>query len=68
MTSTERDQLGGDKTILKPPQNQIEVVEKFREAFEQIKQYYMFMYEDENNMYFKHKLTRDYIAIRKEKL
>tara|TARA_R100001440_G_scaffold33929_1_gene52854 strand:+ start:230 stop:436 length:207 start_codon:yes stop_codon:yes gene_type:complete len=68
MSSTERDQLGGGKTILKAPKNQIEVVEKFREAFEQIKQYYMFMYEDENNMYFKHKLTRDYIAIRKEKL
>ena len=56
------------RTVLKAPKNQIEVVEKFREAFEQIKQHYMFMYEDEHNLYFKHKLTRDYVAIRKEKL
>ena len=56
------------RTVLKAPKNQIEVVEKFREAFEQIKQHYMFMYEDENYLHFKDKLTRDYIAIRKEKL
>ena len=56
------------RIALKAPKNQIEVVEKFREAFEQIKHYYMFMYEDENYLHFKHKLTRDYVAIRKEKL
>jgi hypothetical protein len=54
--------------ILKAPKNQEEVQQKFEEGFEQLKHYYMFMYEDENNLYFKHKLTRDYVAIRKEKL
>ncbi len=45
-----------------------EVNEKFNQAFDQIKVFYMFMYEDQDNLYFKHKLTRDYVAIRKEKL
>ena len=67
MSSTERDQLGGGKTVLKAPKNQIEVVEKFRQAFETLKNDYMFMYEDQDNLYFKHKLTRDYVAIRKDK-
>ena len=69
MSSTERDQLGGaNKTVLKAPKNQEEVKQKFKEGFEQLKHYYMFMYEDQDNLYFKHKLTRDYVAIRKEKL
>ena len=68
MSSTERDQLGGGKTVLKAPNNQEEVKENFKEGFEQLKHYYMFMYEDQDNLYFKHKLTRDYVAIRKEKL
>ena len=35
MSSTERDQLSEKgKVILKAPKNQIEVVEKFRQAFE----------------------------------
>ena len=68
MSSTERDQLSEKgKVILKAPKNQIEVVEKFRQAFETLKNDYMFMYEDTENLYFKHKLTRDYVAIRKDK-
>ena len=67
MSSTQRDQLGGGKTILKAPNNQEEVKQKFEEAFETLKNAYMFMYEDEDNLYFKHKLTRDYVAIRKDK-
>ena len=66
MSSTERDQLGGGKTILKAPKNQEEVKQKFEEAFETLKNDYMFMYEDSENLYFKHKLYRDYIIIRKE--
>ena len=67
MSSTERDQLGGGKTILKAPKNQEEVKQKFEEAFETLKNDYMFMYEDSENLYFKHKLYRDYTIIRKEK-
>jgi|TARA_R100001440_G_scaffold51188_1_gene71181 hypothetical protein len=67
MSSTERDQLGGGKTILKAPQNQEEVIQKYEEGAFLIKKFYMFMYEDEDNLYFKHKITRDYVAIRKEK-
>lgn len=66
MSSTERDQLGGGKTILKAPKNQEEVKQKFEEAFETLKNDYMFMYEDSENLYFKHKLYRDYTIIRKE--
>jgi hypothetical protein len=67
MSSTERDQLGGaSKTILKAPKNQEEVKQKFEEAFETLKNAYMFMYEDSENLYFKHKLYRDYAIIRKE--
>ena len=44
------------------------VNEKFNEAFEQIKMFYMFMQEDAEHIHFKHKLTRDYIKIRKEKI
>jgi hypothetical protein len=64
----ERRQDMSSRMILKAPKNQEEVQQKFEEGFEQLKHYYMFMYEDENNLYFKHKLTRDYVAIRKEKL
>jgi len=56
------------RVVVKAPRDQEEVQQKFEEGFEQLKHYYMFMYEDENNLHFKHKLTRDYIAIRKEKL
>ena len=66
MSSTQRDQLGGGKTILKAPKNQEEVKQKFEEASETLKNAYMFMYEDSENLYFKHKLYRDYVAIRKE--
>ena len=67
MSSTERDQLSEKgKVILKAPKNQIEVVEKFRQAFETLKNDYMVMYEDTDNLYFKHKLYRDYTIIRKE--
>jgi len=67
MSSTERDQLGGaSRTILKAPKNQEEVKQKFEEAFETLKNDYMFMYEDTENLYFKHKLYRDYTIIRKE--
>jgi len=66
MSSTERDQLGGSKTILKAPKNQEEVKQKFEEASETLKNAYMFMYEDSENLYFKHKLYRDYTIIRKE--
>ncbi len=66
MSSTQRDQLGGGKTILKAPKNQEEVKQKFEEAFETLKNDYMFMYEDSENLYFKHKLYRDYTIIRKE--
>ena len=66
MSSTQRDQLGGGKTILKAPKNQEEVRQKFEEASETLKNDYMFMYEDSENLYFKHKLYRDYTIIRKE--
>ena len=67
MSSTERDQLSEKgKVILKAPKNQIEVVEQFRQAFVTLKNDYMFMYEDTENLYFKHKLYRDYTIIRKE--
>ena len=67
MSSTQRDQLGGGKTILKAPKNQEEAIQKYEEGAFLIKKFYMFMYEDEDNLYFKHKLTRDYVAIRKDK-
>jgi hypothetical protein len=67
MSSTQRDQLSeGGKTILKAPKNQEEVKQKFEEASETLKNAYMFMYEDSENLYFKHKLYRDYTIIRKE--
>ena len=56
------------RMISKAPRNQEEVQQKFEEGFEQLKHYYMFMYEDEHSLCFKHKLTRDYVSIRKEKL
>ena len=45
-----------------------EVNEKFNQAFDQIKVFYMFMYEDKEFMHFKHILYRDYIKIRKEEI
>ena len=45
-----------------------EVNEKFNQAFDQIKVFYMFMYEDKKFMHFKHILYRDYIKIRKEEI
>ena len=45
-----------------------EVNEKFNQAFDQIKVFYMFMYEDKEFMQFKHILYRDYIKIRKEEI
>ena len=45
-----------------------EVNEKFNQAFDQIKLFYMFMYEDKEFMHFKHILYRDYIKIRKEEI
>ena len=41
---------------------------KFEEAFDQIKVFDMFMYEDKEFMHFKHILYRDYIKIRKEEI
>ena len=67
MSSTKADASANTRTIMKAPKNQIEVVEKFRQAFETLKNDYMFMYEDSENLYFKHKLYRDYAIIRKEK-
>ena len=66
MSSTKADASANTRTIMKAPKNQIEVVEKFRQAFETLKNDYMFMYEDTENLYFKHKLYRDYTIIRKE--
>ena len=66
MSSSKSDAYANTRTILKAPKNQIEVVEKFRQAFETLKNDYMFMYEDTENLYFKHKLYRDYTIIRKE--
>ena len=45
-----------------------EVNEKFNQAFDQIKVFYMFMYEDKKFMHFIHILYRDYIKIRKEEI
>ena len=45
-----------------------EVNNKYHEAFEQIKVFYMFMHEDDTYLHFKHILTRDYIKIKKEVL
>tara|TARA_R100000008_G_C3529697_1_gene138561 strand:+ start:597 stop:779 length:183 start_codon:yes stop_codon:yes gene_type:complete len=41
---------------------------KYHEAFEQMKVFYMFMHEDDTHLHFKHILTRDYIKIKKEVL
>ena len=39
--------------------------QKFEEAFEVIKDLYMFMHEDDESMHFKHRITREYIKIQK---
>ena len=41
------------------------VKQKFEEAFEAIKNSYMFMYEDSETLYFKHTITREYIKVQK---
>ena len=37
--------------------------QKFEEAFEVMKDLYMFMHEDEEALWFKHRITRAYIKI-----
>jgi len=39
--------------------------QKFEEAFEVMKDLYMFMHEDEEALYFKHTITREYIRVQK---
>ena len=39
--------------------------QKFEDAFDAIKNSYMFMYEDNEVLYFKHKITREYIKVQK---
>ncbi len=39
--------------------------QKFEEAFEVMKDLYMYMHEDESALYFKHKITREYIRVQK---
>lgn len=39
--------------------------QKFEEAFEVIKDLYMFMHENDEAMHFKHRFTREYIKIQK---
>ena len=43
-----------------------DVQKTFDNAFEQMKNYYMLMYVDNQYYYFKHKLTRQYIKIERE--
>ena len=39
--------------------------QKFETAFDLIKDLYMFMYEDDEALHFKHKITREYIKVQK---
>jgi hypothetical protein len=41
------------------------IKQKFEEAFDAIKNSYMFMYEDSETLYFKHTITREYIKVQK---
>ena len=43
-----------------------DAINKWDIAKKQFVTYYMFMHEDKNYLHFKHKLTREYIKIRKE--
>ena len=38
---------------------------KFEQAFEVMKNNYMFMHEDDDTLYFKHIVTREYIKVQK---
>lgn len=38
---------------------------KFEQAFEVMKNVYMFMHEDDEALYFKHIVTREYIKVQK---
>ena len=67
MSSAKADASANTRTILKAPKNQEEVQQKYEEANFLLKKFYMFMYEDSENLYFKHRLYRDYAIIRKEK-
>lgn len=40
--------------------------QKFEEAFKVMKDLYMYMHEDKSALYFKHKITREYIRVQKE--
>jgi len=42
---------------------QKEIKSIFNQAIKEIKDFYMFMYKDKEYIYFKHKLTREYIKI-----
>tara|TARA_A100001515_G_C4514425_1_gene191277 strand:+ start:32 stop:238 length:207 start_codon:yes stop_codon:yes gene_type:complete len=67
MSSAKADASANTRTILKAPKNQEEVQQKYEDANFLLKKFYMFMYEDSENLYFKHRLYRDYAIIRKEK-
>tara|TARA_R110000851_G_scaffold16477_1_gene53619 strand:+ start:83 stop:253 length:171 start_codon:yes stop_codon:yes gene_type:complete len=54
-----------ENQLIKAKKQNQEIKYKFDDAIEIIKDFYMFMYEDENYYYFKHQLTREYIKIQK---
>ena len=39
--------------------------QKFEQAFDVMKELYMFMHEDREALYFKHIVTREYIKVQK---
>ena len=39
--------------------------QKFEHAFDVMKELYMFMHEDDEALYFKHIITREYIKVQK---
>ena len=55
-----------DEQLKKAKEKNQEIKYKFDDAIEIIKDFYMFMYEDENYYFFKHQLTKEYIKIQKD--
>jgi hypothetical protein len=43
----------------------IRMNQKFEQAFDVLKNVYMFMHEDDEALYFKHIVTREYIKVQK---
>jgi hypothetical protein len=53
------------RLILRQQKRTISMQQKFEQAFDVMKELYMFMHEDREALYFKHIVTREYIKIQK---